>query len=349
VDLTLNVRERGKNSVSLNGGVSGFAGSFVGFGYQTNNFLGLGETLSFDAQLGTRERALLAGFTEPYLFDRPIQAGFTVFTRRFSFNQGREASIFAGQNLIPLYEQLGRDNLLDYRQTSSGFTAFVSHPFSRTFSRFSLTYSYQRENIEAFSQSAKTLFEYLNFQGVSGPNSLDGIITSEVTPAFFYNTVNHPITPTSGKSLFLSFGVAGLGGTTRSLSPTIEAKHFRPMGQRGEVLAMRFLTSTITGYAGHVPTPTRRAYMGGENDVRGFNLFSLSPLVWIPHVATVPILNSDGSPRQQVTVVDGVKETVAMTMQAPIYRLSSPGGDARMVYNLEYRIPLMGPVTVAPF
>ena len=40
VDITLKVKERGKNSVGLNGGVSGIAGSFVGFNYSTNNFLG---------------------------------------------------------------------------------------------------------------------------------------------------------------------------------------------------------------------------------------------------------------------------------------------------------------------
>jgi outer membrane protein insertion porin family len=45
VDITLKVKERGKNSIGLNGGVSGIAGSFVGFNYSTNNFLGLGETL----------------------------------------------------------------------------------------------------------------------------------------------------------------------------------------------------------------------------------------------------------------------------------------------------------------
>ena len=39
-----------------NGGVSGIAGSFVGFNYSTNNFLGLGETLSLSSQLGTRMR-----------------------------------------------------------------------------------------------------------------------------------------------------------------------------------------------------------------------------------------------------------------------------------------------------
>ncbi len=54
VDITLKVKERGKNSIQLNGGVSGIAGSFIGASYSTNNFLGLGETLSLSSQLGTR-------------------------------------------------------------------------------------------------------------------------------------------------------------------------------------------------------------------------------------------------------------------------------------------------------
>ena len=59
VDITLKVKERGKNSIGLNGGVSGIAGSFVGLNYATNNFLGLGETLSINSQFGTRLRSVL--------------------------------------------------------------------------------------------------------------------------------------------------------------------------------------------------------------------------------------------------------------------------------------------------
>jgi outer membrane protein insertion porin family len=62
VDITLKVKERGKNSIGLNGGVSGIAGSFMGFNYSTNNFLGLGETLS-SMELGTRSAASVR-FTE---------------------------------------------------------------------------------------------------------------------------------------------------------------------------------------------------------------------------------------------------------------------------------------------
>ena len=348
VDLTLKVKERGRNMINLNGGVSGFAGSFIGFGYSTNNFLGLGETLSFDAQLGSRERVLQFGYTEPYLFDKPIQAGFTVFSSRFSFNQAREASIFAGANLIPLFDQLGRDNILDYRQTSAGFTTFVSYPLRRSFARLSLTYSYRRSNVVTFSKSASNLFTYLNFEGVSGPNSLEGITTSQITPGYFYNTVDHPITPSKGKSLYASVAVAGFGGNARFIQPTVEAKYFRPHGSR-QTIAMRGLISFLSGYGGRVPPPFNRSFMGGENDVRGFQIWSISPMVWIPDFASVPVYNDNGTARTQVQIVNGVEERVPISTEVPVFRLNFPGGDTRFVYNFEYRIKLFGPVVLAPF
>ena len=135
VDITLKVKERGKNSIGLNGGVSGIAGTFVGFNYSTNNFLGLGETLSLDSQVGSRQDNVSLGFTEPYFLDRPLQLGFVVYLRRFDYNQGREASILSGQNLIPLYNSLGSNNLLNYVSNSHGFTTSMSYPLRRSFSR----------------------------------------------------------------------------------------------------------------------------------------------------------------------------------------------------------------------
>ena len=62
VDLLLKVKERGKNAIQLNGGVSGISGSFIGFSYSTNNFLGLGETFSLSAQIGTLLDHITFGF-----------------------------------------------------------------------------------------------------------------------------------------------------------------------------------------------------------------------------------------------------------------------------------------------
>jgi outer membrane protein insertion porin family len=349
VDLTLRVKERGKNMVGLTGGVSGFAGSFVGFNYETNNFLGLGETLTLSTQLGSRERIALFGFTEPYFMDRPIQTGFTVFTRSFNFDQAREASILTGQNLIPFFNVIGGDNLQNFTQSSIGFTTFASYPLKRSFARVGVTYGWERSRISTFTGASRQYFEYLNFQNVGGPNSLDGIRTSKVIPNYFYNTVNHPINPTSGKSFYLSTEVAGsfLGGNVNMLRPIMEFKYFKP--HKRNVVGFRVLGSFLSGYGNKVAPPFERFYIGGETDIRGFDIRAISPIAFIPDVTNVTVINDNGQPRMQTVIIDGVEERIPVTMTAPIYRIIFPGGDTQLVGNFEYRIPLFGPVTLAPF
>ncbi|MDW8129369.1 MAG: outer membrane protein assembly factor BamA [Bryobacterales bacterium] len=351
VDITLKVKERGKNSVGMTGGVSGIAGSFVGFNYATNNFLGLGETLSIDTQLGDRLRAITFGFTEPYFLDRPIQLGFTVFTQRFNYDQGREVSLFTGRNLLPYFEALGKDNLLNYVSNGHGFTVFTSYPLRRTFARVSLTYSYSTSKYTVLTTAAKVYFDYINFQGLGGPNTLTGIRTSQITPSYIYNTVDHPITPTRGKSIALSCGFAGsfLGGNVNMIQPSVDFKWFRAGFRRGHVIGLHLLGAFVSGYGGRVAPPFNRWYIGGEQDVRGFEIWGISPVAYMPSEATIHVLNDDGSARMQKVVVDGVEQFVPVTRTIPIYQMIFPGGDAQGVGNFEYRIPIVGPVNLAIF
>ncbi len=350
VDITLKVKERGKNSVQLNGGVSGIAGSFVGFGYATNNFLGLGETLSLDMQLGDRIRNATFGFTEPYFLDRPITLGFTVFTQRFNFDQGREVSLLTGRNLIPLFESIGTGNLLNYVSNGGGFTTFISSPWKRTFARVGVTYGYSRQNIRTSNDATTQYFEFINFQGLDGQNQLTGIRSSAITPNYSYNSVDHPITPSRGRSLFISTQFAGIGGNVRMVEPTVDAKYFRRGFKQGHVIGMHALGRFVTGYGDRVAPPFNRFYMGGENDIRGFDIWQISPVAYVPTAAQVPVLNADGSARQQrVVLPDGTSEFQTIFQQAPAYQLIFPGGDTQFVGNFEYRVPIAGPVWLAYF
>ena len=350
VDITLKVKERGKNSVQLNGGVSGIAGSFIGFGYSTNNFLGLGETLSLDSQLGDRMRNVTLGFTEPYLFDRPITAGFTLYTTRFNYDQGREVSLLTGRNLIPLYNQLGTNNLLNYVSNGYGFTTFLSSPWRRSFARVGLTYSYGTQNIATQSASAIQYFQYISFQGLAGQNQLDGIKTSSFIPSYTYNTVDHPITPSRGRSVYLTMQFATLGGNVRMIEPTVDIKYFRAGFKKGHVIGTHALGRYVTGYSGRVAPPFNRFYMGGENDIRGFEIWQISPIAYIPTEANVQVFNDDGSARsQRVVDANGILSVVPVFTKIPSYQLISPGGDTQGVGNLEYRIPIFGPLTLAFF
>jgi outer membrane protein insertion porin family len=352
VDITLKVRERGKNSIGLNGGVSGIAGSFVGFNYSTNNFLGLGETLSLESQLGTRMRNVSLGFTEPYFLDRPLQLGFVVYLRRFDFNQGREASILAGQNLIPLYNQLGSQNLLNYVQNSHGINVSASYPLRRSFARVGITLGYDISTVVTNTTAATNYFQYINFSGVAGPNSLEGIRTAHVVPSYSYNTVNHPIEPTGGRSLFISADIAGsvLGGNVNTISPTVDAKYFKPAPwHKSHILAFHAMGSMITGYNGKYVPPFSRRFMGGEQDIRGFEIWGVTPIAFIPSSTPVGVLNDDGSPRTQKVVSNGAIVNQQVQMTVPSYQLITPGGDTQLLMNFEYRIKIVGPVTLAPF
>lgn len=352
VDLTLKVKERGKNSVQMNGGVSGIAGSFIGFSYATNNFLGLGETLSISTQLGDRMRDVTFSFTEPYFLDKPVQVGFTVFMQRFNYDQGREVSLLSGRNLIPYYQQIGTNNLLNYVSNGRGFTVFAQYPLKRSFARLGLSYGYTIQNIRTLTDAANAYFNFSAFQQLSGPNQLNGIRSSQIIPSYTYNTVNHPITPTQGKSLFFSSAFAGsiLGGAVNSWEPQIDAKYFRAGFKKGHVIGTHFLGRFITGYGGKVAPPFNRYFMGGENDIRGFQIWELSPFAYIPSQATINVLNNDGSPRQQKVInSDGTTGFQNVIQQIPVYQFISPGGDTQLLTNFEYRIPIFGPVWLAAF
>jgi outer membrane protein insertion porin family len=344
VDLTLKVKEKGKNSIGLNGGVSGLEGAFVGLSYTTNNFLGLGETLQIQASIGNLMRSVLFGFTEPYLWDRPLQAGFTVYTNRTSYNQAKQYSILTGQNLnLPSYYL---QNLQNYTQSSTGFTTSLSYPLHRSFKRVGITYAFDKSSLVALSDASKTLFESLAFRGISGSNALNGIITSKVLPSFSFNTLDQAYQPRSGKSVYVGGEVAGIGGTVRSVRPIFEYKQFFPMQKHRNAVGVRFQGSFLSGYGGYVAPPFQRFYLGGENDLRGFDIRSVTPIAFLANKATINLTNPDGT---VVLKNPANPRSGPYQIPIPIETIVQPGGDLSLVSNAEYRITIIGPVTLAPF
>jgi len=111
------------------------------------------------------------------------------------------------------------------------------------------------------------------------------------------------------------------------------------------------LARMLTGYGGKVAPPFNRYYIGGENDIRGFEIWGISPIGFIPSSANINVLNSDGSVRQQriVDPTTGIVSFQNVTQQIPIYQMVFPGGDTNVTTNFEYRIPIVGPVTLALF
>ena len=344
VDLTLKVHEKGKNSIGLNGGVSGLEGAFIGLNYSTNNFLGRGETLQVQLNLGNLARSAMFGFTQPYMFDRPLQFGFTVFGNKVSYNQARQLSIFSGQNLNLPSAVL--QNLQNYSQSSIGFTTSLSYPLRRSFKRLGMTYSLDRSTLIPLSTASKSLFDFIAFRGISGPNAVNGIITSKIFPNFSFNTLDSGISPHHGHQMTLGMELAGLGGTVRSIRPIVQYKKFIPVQNRRNTIGFNVQGSYISGYAGLVSPPFQRFFMGGENDIRGFDIRSISPVAFLPSSNVITLTNPDGTP---VPKNPANPRLGNWTIPIPVDQIVFPGGDLSVFTNLEYRITIAGPVAIVPF
>jgi outer membrane protein insertion porin family len=336
VDILLKVKEKGKQSISFNGGVSGLYGTFIGFSYQTNNFLGLGETLTLSASVGNIQSNATFGFTQPYLFDRPISSGFTVFYSKLDYNTARQEGLLFGQQVAidPALQE-------NYNTDSRGFTVFASYPLRKhSFTRVGVTYGWSTTNITPFSQSATLLFELTKFTSLAGPSALNGIQLSQITPTITYDKRNNPVSPTGGKSFSYATSFAGgpLQGNVDTISNTVNFQYYHPSYHRRNTIALRWMGAMTTGYNGREVPPNYRFYVGGEQDVRGFDFYTISPFVFIPDSTTTTvsyvnphILNQLGQPTL-ATVPVNVLEFVP----------TRPGGDLQSVFNTEYHIPIVG-------
>jgi outer membrane protein insertion porin family len=353
VDLLLKVKEKGKNSIGLNGGVSGLSGAFLGVNYQTNNFLGLGETLSLQGNLGNVSRQFTFGFSQPYLRNRPLNLGFQIFNNKQDFNAAKNYQTTSGAsaNLSAAQQSLTQN----YNQASTGLNFSLSYPLKRhAFQRVGFTYSLTKSSITAFSTASQTFFQTISFRsGIQGSNALNGIVNSSVSLSYIYNTVNNPVRPRSGKEYTAVFQAAGLWGNVRYISPMLAYKSFqsmhylKPSATGRNVLALRASLGYVQGFGGDVAPPNNRFYAGGEAELRGFDIRGATPYGYVPNRVNIQLTNPDGNcvPRDP----NNPQLNQCIQVPIPVYGIASIGGDTNLNTNAEYRIPVAGPVMFSLF
>ncbi len=377
VDINLKVTERGRQQISFNGGLSGIGGSFFGLEYSTNNLLGRGEILSLNVSAGNRQKYLQFSFTEPYIKNRPITAGFSLFgyTQKF-FGEGTflSTNIAAQQGLGGSaidFLNVSEENL--FTRTSYGGSLFASAPLSEfyrkrrftQFSRIGASYNFSTSSVE--DPEVNTDPNSPNFIPVIYAQS--NIITSRGAVSFTYDTRNASVDPTAGRELSFQVAVAGLGGDVRTYQPTVSYSQFialrRKNSERPEVFGFRILAGTVGSFAttakirdsqslafvDGVPI-FERFFLGDEFSIRGYNVRSITPLAPIDTFFTsrdvVVASNSFGDPVEVAGVVPsaaliGVFTGPTGNNAVRLPRFFNPvGADSQVLGNFEYRIPLIG-------
>jgi outer membrane protein insertion porin family len=384
VDINLKVSEKGRQQISFNGGISGIGGSFFGLEYSTNNLLGRGEILSFNIAAGNRQRSFQFSFTEPYIKNRPVTAGFSIFafSQKF-FGEGT----FLSQNTTAQLGLLSPFNSLNvneenlFTRDSIGASIFASAPLSEfyrkrrftQFSRIGASYQFSRSTVKDPKVNAAGTSSQFIPVVYSQPN----ILTSRGTVTFSFDTRNASVDPTNGKEISLAIALAGLGGDVRTYAPTLSYTQFRPMrrkkSERPEVFGFRILLGTTGSFATSNKVKNsnslafvdgvpifERFFLGDEFTIRGYNTRSISPISPLDTFVTsrnvVLATNPSGTPTALAGVPSSLANigiftglTGANVAQLP-RSFTSVGADTQLLGNLEYRIPIIGnTVSLAAF
>jgi len=253
VDVHLKFEEQNRNQITFGAGVSQYEGFFGQLAFQTSNFMGRGETFSVSAQQGNLAKNYQIGFTEPFLFDRPITAGIDVFDQEIQY---------IGQ----------------FTQASKGMNTvwgFPAGPFSRVFA----TYSYQAVHVKDLNPLYKQSADLVN-----NPFLADSLLTKEngerkiskIGPSYQYNTVDNPIFPTTGRKFTASVDLAGIGGNSKFYDVNVEGiGYFKHTGRTS--IGLRAAFQYINPYGGSVLPIFEKVFLGGEYSIRGFDLRSVGP------------------------------------------------------------------------
>lgn len=170
VDLTFQVEERPTGQASMGAGYSDRDKLVGQIGLQIPNFRGLGQSLDFSWEFGTRREQFLVGFTEPWLFDSPTSLSARVYTLNQQYydyyDYRRDAiSVRVGRRLKkPAYSsfsmgyRLEKTRYSNFNESAVGLSTQSSYQ-PRTTSTFDMTYQRDTRDLAQFPTRG-TVFSY---------------------------------------------------------------------------------------------------------------------------------------------------------------------------------------------
>ena len=238
--LKIDVSEKPTGTLTFGGGYSNASSVFGSFSVDQKNLFGRGQALKASVDLGVNSQRYDISFTEPWLFDIPLAAGFNTYRTKSRFN--------------------------DYGYTKEGYgiRLFGSYPiFPRT--RFYMNYLYDDSEIDVTNSSEASD----NIKNLEGNNT-----TSSLSGRLVYDSRNRRFNANQGSAHTLEVEYAGLGGDFTFTKTTLStAWHFPIWGKltgywRGQ--------GGWIDDRGRTPDYAK-FYLGGPNNVRGVEPKDVSP------------------------------------------------------------------------
>ncbi len=240
--ITVAVEDKPTGSLSLSGGYSTLYGALAEVAFTETNFLGRGQYLKVSLSQGQYMNGWGISFTEPYLFDQRLAAGFDIYHKEMLQN------LFAlyntnttGINLrlgVPITEELTFQP--NYSLYSSQIT--IPNTSAQPYNDCGTTTFNGAGQPTGFTPAGGTpvtgaAFGYANNCLVNGEASVaikeaaaqGQLITSLVGYSFIWDSLDNRRNPTQGAYANFHQDVAGLGGQSRFVRETIDGKYYYPI------------------------------------------------------------------------------------------------------------------------
>ncbi len=239
VIVHVEVTEKPTGAFSVGGGFSSVDNLIGTIDLTQNNFLGRGWQASIRIRAGARTQQGVISFTEPWLFDRPLSAGFDIFNTRRQFTEYDYDSLGAGLRL--------------------------SHPFLEYW-RWSTGYRVTRDEIDGVKDVEATALR----------DEVGVRVTSMITGAVARDSRDDIRRPVKGSVSSVSMDFAGIGGDSRYIKTTGTTIHFFPIWLN-HIISGRAEAAHGFGWSDEPLPLFERFYLGGPNTIRSFKYRRLSP------------------------------------------------------------------------
>jgi outer membrane protein insertion porin family len=252
-DLTVRVTEKRTGSLNFGAGFSTID-SVLGFVELTQGnfditnwrggFTGGGEKFRSRIQYGERRKDFMVALTEPYFLDQPISLGGELFFH--------ESNYFSS-----IYDQRNYGFSLEARKP---LTAFMS-----------VGVGYRLEDIDIYNLQTDASQLIRDEEGSR--------TKSEVSSSFTFDNRDNPFLTRRGSRVFANVRVAGgpLGGDTQIYGFDLQGSQYFPLPW-DTILLLNGEVAVVDTWGGGDRVPIfERLFLGGSNDLRGFNYRDVSP------------------------------------------------------------------------
>jgi len=244
MDLIVKVKEAATGNIQLGGGYGSYGGLLISIGVNDRNVWGSGINVGVKAEKSQTSKNFSFNISNPRLNDSDFSGNFSIFHSSYDYNY--------------------------YTVNTDGLSLGTGHRFTRHISGF-VGYSYSKNSYDFASYFNTTQY---------GGQFFESYDKSSVTTTVKWDSTDDFYLPREGFELSQSLETAGVGAKAKFLKAKTNLGVYKGLEDYVGFDAIfrykaRFYDIMDTGY---IPL-AEKFYMGGIGSVRGYQSYSLSPVV----------------------------------------------------------------------